>query len=389
MKPTFRKSLRITAVAVLGLILTVLAIRFMILREPRSPDAQLEQADKTAWLNAWIPAEPLYKKAEASFLKTRELSKALYARVSQMPAHMETENLQDQIWTLTQNLALPEARDPQTRLRILVIRGMIEVNYDAAIARSTWATVESLAKQQHQYLLASRAMGEQGIAAFLLGDIATAKKQVIQAWMVAKYGGDPAAQIRYASVYGSALVQFEKYKDSLEPLDEAIQLSKRTRGAANPNIAISAKIDALSGLDRNTEALALAQEALRYPQEHHLDGNLYQILETRGGIYERIGNPKEAISDYSAAKHLAENLGFWRGLSEVGGVLAQQYELQGQLQKALTTIDEAIAANKQIPDELYFVPRNLAIKAEITARLGHLVASNERELSAGVHDESR
>jgi len=36
----------------------------------------------------------------------------------------------------------------------------------------------------------------------------------------------------------------------------------------------------------------------------------------------------------------------------------------------LTAINEAIASNEQIPDELYFVPRDLAIKAEIMARLG-------------------
>jgi hypothetical protein len=41
-----------------------------------------------------------------------------------------------------------------------------------------------------------------------------------------------------------------------------------------------------------------------------------------------------------------------------------------QLQHALSTIDTAIAANKQIPDELYFVPRNLALKAEILQKMG-------------------
>ena len=34
-------------------------------------------------------------------------------------------------------------------------------------------------------------------------------------------------------------------------------------------------------------------------------------------------------------------------------------------------------ANENIPDELYFVPRNLGIKAEIMARLGDTKASNE------------
>jgi hypothetical protein len=56
---------------------------------------------------------------------------------------------------------------------------MIENNYDGATARTTWQAIQALAQQQHQYLLAARASGEQGIAAFLLGDIATAKVRSI------------------------------------------------------------------------------------------------------------------------------------------------------------------------------------------------------------------
>jgi CHAT domain-containing protein len=365
-----------TSILVL-VVLIAISVRFAVLRPPASPDAALEEADKAAWLNDWISAETIYKRAETSFLKKRELSKALYARVSQMPAHMESGSLPDQIWTLTQDLALPEAQDAQTRLRILVMRGMIEVNYDAATARSTWAMVQTLAQQQHQYLLASRAMGEQGIAAFILGDITTAKKQVVTAWSVAKYAGDRAAQIRYASVYGSALVQFHKYNESLGPLNEAIKLAQQTRGTAYPSIAVSAKIEALSGLHRNQEALALTKEAMQYPTNQHLEGHLYQLLTTRGGIYERMGRWQDSISDYSQALKYARSLSYWRGLTEVGGPLARAYEHQGQLQPALATINEAIKANKRIPDELYFVPRNLAVKAEITARMGQIRASNE------------
>jgi hypothetical protein len=46
-------------------------------------------------------------------------------------------------------------------------------------------------------LIASRASGEQGIAAFLLEDIGTAKKDVLKAWMIAKVA-DPPAHVRYA-----------------------------------------------------------------------------------------------------------------------------------------------------------------------------------------------
>jgi hypothetical protein len=49
-------------------------------------------------------------------------------------------------------------------------------------------------------------MGEQGIAAYLLGDIATAKKQVYTVYMVAKVT-DPAARVGSASLYGTGMVE--------------------------------------------------------------------------------------------------------------------------------------------------------------------------------------
>lgn len=164
-----------------------------------------------SWLNNWIAAAPLYHQVELQLLQQNNLSKPLYARVSQMPAQSESSTtIPSQIAVLRHDLTLPEARNPETRLRILTILGMLEVNYDSGMARQTWAEVESLAIRQHHYLLASRAIGEQGIAAFLLGDIATAKKDVVKAWTVAKVA-DPAAQIRYASMYGVGLVELHKY----------------------------------------------------------------------------------------------------------------------------------------------------------------------------------
>ncbi|HTF72373.1 MAG TPA: hypothetical protein VK638_57870, partial [Edaphobacter sp.] len=45
----------------------------------------------------------------------------------------------------------------------------------------------------HHYALATRATGEQGIAAFILGDTETAKSQVIRAWALSKAENDSAA----------------------------------------------------------------------------------------------------------------------------------------------------------------------------------------------------
>ena len=330
-----------------------------------------------SWLNSWIAAAPLYHQAELQFLQEHNLSQALYARVSQMPAQSESSTtIPSQIAVLRHDLILPEAQDPETRLRILTILGMLEVNYDSGMARQTWTEVESLAIRQHHYLLASRAIGEQGIAAFLLGDIGTAKKDVVKAWTIAKVA-DPAAQIRYASMYGVGLVELHKYKEALGPLNEAIKIAAKTHGAAYPTIATTAKIEALSGIGDNKQALALAADEMQKVSGYHLAGHLYELYQTRADVEERMGDWSQAISDLTQSAVYAKQLSYWRGLTQVDGLLAQAYLHQGDLQSALTAINEAIDANRKIPDELYFVPKNLAIKAEIMERLGNIKASND------------
>ena len=178
-----------------------------------------------------------------------------------------------------------------------------------------------------------------------------------------------------------------KYQEALGPLDEAIKVAGKTRGAAYPTIAITAKVEALSGLGRNNEALALAAEELRRVSAYHLAGHLYELYQTRAGVYERMGQWDRAISDLTQSSQYANQLSYWRGLTQVDGLLAKAYMHQGALQPALDAINEAIEANKKIPDELYFVPRNLGIKAEILARLGDTKASNELyEKSADLFD---
>jgi hypothetical protein len=56
------------------------------------------------------------------------------------------------------------------------------------------------------------------------------------------------------------LVELQKYGEALGPLDEAIKVSTDKPDVAYPTIAINAKVEALSGLGRNQEALALASE---------------------------------------------------------------------------------------------------------------------------------
>ena len=368
-----------SAILLSGLVyLGVIAYRAATKPRPGSAEGFLQQADGKAWTNDWEGAVPLYRKAELLFIAQHDASKALYARVSQAPARMQVSSLPEQIWRLSQDLTLPEARDEETRLRILTVRGMFEVNYDGASARNTWQMVAALARKRHHYLLVSRAAGEQGIAAALLGDVATAKKQVLAAWGFAKVFRDKAAIVRYASVYGEGLVEIvHKYNEALEPLDGAIRLAKGTPGIPYPSIAVTSKVEALAGLGRYPEALALANEAMQHAEQRQSKGGLYQVLETRASVYQQLGRWKEAIADDVRAAQYARDLKYWRGLTEVDGPLARAYEHEGDLREALTTVEEGLSANTRIPDELFFAPRNLAIKAEIEAKLGRTKLSND------------
>ena len=329
----------------------------------------LDQADTLAWGNQWALAQPLYKQAEAKFEQQGQLSKALYARVSQIPPN-ESANSPLTIVSLTQDLARPEAAEPETRLRILTIRGMLETNYNAAEALSTWQQVSTLARSLGHVSIASRALGEEGIASFLLGDTETAKKKVIGAWTLSKIENDPAATVRYASVFGAGLVQIHRYQEALTPLNEAIRIAGTHPGVAYPTIAVYAKIDALVGLRRLDEALVMANDSLTRLQPTSFDAHKAQVYLSRGNVYRERGDWNAATEDYRDSVLYSTKIGNYRGIADASGLLAQAYVHAHDLPAALDAINAAIAANTKIPEELYLVPRNLATKAEILSQMG-------------------
>ena len=336
---------------------------------PESADGLMAQADALAWENRWADALPLYFRAEHLFRTEGKPDRALYAEVSQIPPD-ERGSVYAKILTLQNELLLPEGQNQETRLRILTVKGMLETNYDAALARATWEQVESLAWKLHHYDLATRAVGEQGIAAFLLGNAEVAKQQVVRAWTLSKVERDPAATVRYASVFGAGLVELHRYNEALTPLNAAIRIATADHALAYPSIAVYAKIDALAGLKQYDAALALANSSLA-----RLQGTLYeqhkaQVYESIGGIERDKGDLHSAALNYQASLKIARDTSNFRGQADAGGALAETYEQIGDLPSALNAINAAINANSRIPGELYLVPKNLSIKARILNKLG-------------------
>ena len=207
-------------------------------RIPGKGQALLDRADSLSWNNRWADAAPIYGQAEKVFLDQGDKSKALYAHVSQEIPAYETSPLPATIHELTEDLNKPEAQGRETRLRILVILGTVENNYDASMARSTWMQVAGLAKRQGHFLLASRAMGEEGIAAYILGDMSSAKRDTVVAWEISKVFHDDAAHVRYATLYGAGMSELHRYNEALLALNDAVATAQKNPAVAYPDLKI-------------------------------------------------------------------------------------------------------------------------------------------------------
>ena len=300
--------------AALGLVFGVLTTCYFLAVSPhrapvapKSADELLDKADSLAWTNRWKQAEPYYARAAELFRREQQPSKALYAEVSETPAD-ESTSIPAKILRLTEALATPAGQDPATGLRILTIRGMLEINYDANDAVKTWREIEDSALKQGQIRLSTRAGGEQGIAAFLLGDTVTARNKVLRAWELSEVERDPAATVRYASIFGAGLVQIHRYKEAMTPLDKAVHIAKNHPEIAYPTIAVYAKINALAGLHQYSQALQLANESLKRLERTPYDGHKTDVYAALGDIKREQGEFAGAIPEYQQAIALCEKL---------------------------------------------------------------------------------
>jgi hypothetical protein len=79
-------AVRITAGVLVAASLGAVGYRIIRRKNPDSPEALLERADKMSWLNSWIAAAPPYRQAESQFIQEHQPSRALSARANQMPA---------------------------------------------------------------------------------------------------------------------------------------------------------------------------------------------------------------------------------------------------------------------------------------------------------------
>jgi hypothetical protein len=110
----------------------------------------------------------------------------LLCPVSGMSAHSKSAtSVLTQIALLSDDLSLLEAHDPETRIQIPTILGILKTNCDAGTVQETWFQIGSLPMRAALLLPGIDSYRRTRVPPFLLHDMATAKKAERKAWMVA------------------------------------------------------------------------------------------------------------------------------------------------------------------------------------------------------------
>src|SRR6476646_6630841 len=131
----------------------------------------LAEADRLAWLKNWSRAEPLFSKADEMFTAAGDERNALYSRISAIRGRLPRLSLIEVSQTLSDYLGNPIVQnDTKLKLRCLVVKGDVDMDFDDGLAQEDWTAALSLAKSLKDQDWEARATGELGIISFLQGD---------------------------------------------------------------------------------------------------------------------------------------------------------------------------------------------------------------------------
>jgi hypothetical protein len=181
------------------------------------PAPLLAEADRLAWLKEWVQARPLFDRAERLFIQAGDARNALYCKVSRMRADVLSMSFIEVAGDLAKELENPLVQnDPELKLRLLVVKGNIDLEIDPPESRRDWEEVRSIAEKLGKHQWAARAGGELAILAFLEGDTTKARDMMTKAVGWARFYGDVAAQIRYYTIIGQGFVEMGRAEEGLQ-----------------------------------------------------------------------------------------------------------------------------------------------------------------------------
>ena len=314
----------------------------------------------------WSDAGPYFAEAEKEALGRSDQRSALYARIGLIRSNMEQRVLAETALLLANELrenAILQS-DPEIRIFTLQIKGDIDFEIDAALAKQDWEEVLDLARKSNNKKWHRRASGELGLVAFLEGDILAARKLVGTALIEATMAGDVGSQVRYLGAIGTGLVLMKNFDEALQRLNQALAIA-----AKNPTVGYSfptqeAKIQALSGLKRMDQAFSLAREVVREAQLRNKHVKEAQAYITMGNMAAKTDDVENAEEYFRSAARLSERGGFLRLQAGVYSDLANLKRRTGEIDAAERFATQA-AELTQSSGDLYLLPDRLLALASV------------------------
>jgi CHAT domain-containing protein len=341
------------------------------------PAQLLAQAEQLADLYNWYDAHTLYQEAEKAFESAGDKRNALFARVSRLRGEMQTLALPELVETIDSILATDFAEsDKRLQLRALIVRGDVNLEIDVPMAKDDWSAVLGLATELGDRKWQSRAQGELGMIAFLLGDAGTALSQVTQALMAARLTGDVGAEIRYYAAIATGLHLSADYEQAIRYFDLALSTAAKQPKTGFQYISIWGKAKALLSLGRIDEAERMIQDALVQADADDRRVKKVQMLVAAAEVATMRRQPDKALQNLLEARAIAEQGDFRRLLAAIYISLTELSLERNQIKDASQYVTTALKLAAQVGDE-YLLPSQLLVFAKVRRAEGNLAQALE------------
>ena len=346
----------------------------------KSAEGLLAEADRLASLRLWSRAEPLFREAETQFEQKGDERNALYSKIGRIRGELPRRPAPEVSDELARYLDEPLAKsDDRLRLRILIVKGEADQDYDPVLSQASWQEALEIAKRLDDPVWQNRATGELGVVAGILGESGQGVALIGQAIKAARVNGDVSSQIRWLSIIGLGFIQFGRYEDSIPIFDRALALAGQNEELRFYGLAYLGKASALIKLKRYDEASKLVNETLAVARRKESASYQAELMKCEAQIEQARGRLSEAINQYREAAELARSSGANRILVDIELELGKAQRDAKHLQDASQAFAEGVDVARQMQDRL-LLPRlltQLAETEEAQGRVGDAKATLE------------
>ena len=346
-----------------------------VLQQSIDPQVLIAAADHFYWLNNGPAAAPLYARAEKLFSERGDARNELYAKVGHLRSEAETMSFVDLSRILNEQLQTPIVQnDPKLRLWCLIAKGYTDIEVDYRVSKRDWLEAQDIAKSLGESQWVTRASGELGLIAFLEGNPGRAARLLGGALLSTMTNGDIAGQVRFLELLGRGFEEVNRNAEAVRFFERAIKLAEADPDCGLPFMGYEGKAQALMSLGRTDEARSVLESALAKAQSQEKRGHEAELLVRLGRQAAQTGNRQQALRYLEDAGQFASRVQFYRIEADAMYELAQLYRDAGDLATAEARATQGVTASQQVGDR-YYVPRNLTILADRTARRCHYAAA--------------